>query len=48
MPEAGSRQKFGTTNRLDDVAATSERATSSAVTPVSAAFSRSIRTSTVG
>ena len=36
MPRPGSRQKFGTTNRLDEVAATSERATSSAVTPLSA------------
>ena len=48
MPDVGSRQKFGVTKRLDDVAASSERATSSAVTPVSAAFTRSIRTSSVG
>ena len=34
MPEAGSAQKFGTTKRLDDVAATTESATSVAVTPL--------------
>ena len=35
MPVLGSGQKFGTTKRLDEVAATTERATSWAVTPLS-------------
>ena len=34
MPEAGSRQKLGTTKRLDEVAATTELATSSVVMPL--------------
>ena len=48
MPEPGSAQKFGTTNRLDQVAVKSDRATSPAVTPLCPARSQSMVTSTAG
>ena len=48
MPVFGSAQKTGTVKRLDDVAVTTELATSFAVTPLRPARSRSTRTSTVG
>src|ERR1051326_6214647 len=48
MPVFGSAQKFGTMNRLDEVAETTERATSPAVVPLRPARSRSISTATAG